>query len=67
MNVDLTNVSQDDWQMYIPVITHYLPKKQMIILSVCHAGVVTHQVQRTTSSRKGLGFLNVIKLKTKQN
>ena len=37
----------------------------MIILSVCHAGVVTHQVHRTTSSRKGLGFLNVIKLRTK--
>ena len=35
----------------------------MIILSVCHAGVVTHQVHRTTSSRKGFGFLNVIKLK----
>ncbi len=33
----------------------------MIILSVCHAGVSTRQVHRTTSSRKGLGFLNVFK------
>ncbi len=32
----------------------------MIILSVCHAGVITRQVHRTTSSFTGLGFLNVI-------
>ncbi len=28
---------------------HNIKKKQMIILSVCHAGVVTRQVHRTTS------------------
>jgi hypothetical protein len=33
----------------------------MIILSVQHAGVVTHQVHHTTSSCEGLGFLNVLK------
>ncbi len=41
-------------------ITSELKKNQMIILSVCHTGVATHQVHRTTSSQKGLGFLNVI-------
>ena len=32
----------------------------MIILSVCHAGIITRQVHRTTLSFTGLGFLNVI-------
>jgi hypothetical protein len=34
-------------------------KNQKIILSACCAGVVTRQAHHTTSSPKGLGFLNV--------
>jgi hypothetical protein len=37
-------------------------KKQMIILSACYAGVVTHQAHHTTSSLEGLWFFNVIYL-----
>jgi hypothetical protein len=34
-------------------------KNQMIILSAWCTGIFTHQVHHTTSSQKGLGFLNV--------
>jgi hypothetical protein len=48
---------------YLCMIPHnfFLPKnkKQMIILSVWHAGIVTRQVHRTTSSSRELGFLKV--------